>query len=266
MSAVSAKPIYFQWQKQHGYPVFLRVGRDMLEGRLNKLITDLGFVEIAEADHKKIPANRPGTKILTISRASTRVAQQVLLPDSMDKFGHESLSYRGETQVYLYRRIGMMVSSPATTMWELGLVSQLDTTEELMGLRVMINRALAWALAPLGVLGFWGVSTSDGLVAMKQSQSFGEVVMVDVEKRRMLSSSGVVAIESNFTILRADKPGPAGRPLPPEELVSFLNTANIYFTHVGLPYTIKRAALQLGSSVRGEWSGHSAPVAGLSNA
>lgn len=266
MNAVSTKPVFFQWQKQDDYPVFLRIGRELLEGRLQKLITDLGFVEIAEADHKKVAANRPGTRVVTISRASTRVAQQVMLPDSLDRFGHESLTYRGETQVYLYRKIGMMVSSPTSTMWELGLVSTLETTEDLTGLRVMLNRALAWALAPLGILGFWGVSTSEGLVAMKQSQSFGEVVFVDVDKRKMFSSSGTASIASQFTIMRADKPGPVGRALSPEELVSYLHTTNVYFSHVGLPHTLKRAALKLGSSVRGEWSGVAAPVAGLSNA
>lgn len=266
MTAVSTKPVFFQWQKQDGYPVFLRMGRELLEGRLQKLITDLGFVEIAEADHKKISASRPGTKVITVSRASTRVAQQVMLPDSMDRYGHENLSYRGETQIYLYRRIGMMVSSPTSTLWELGLVSSLDTTEELTGLRVMLNRALAWALAPMGVLGFWGVATSEGLVAMKQSQSFGEVVFVDVDKLKMYSSSGTTSIASQFTILRADKPGPVGRALSPEELVSYLNTTNIYFSHIGLPHTLKRSALKLGATVRGEWSGVTAPVAGLSNA
>ena len=173
MSATSAKTIFFQWQKDHGYPVFLRMGSEMMEGRLQKLIGDLGFIEIPEADHKKIPANRPGTKILTLSRASTRVTQRVMLPDSLDRFGHESLTYQGETQIYVYRRLGMMVFSTASSMWELGLASQLETTEDLMGLRVVLNRFLAWALAPMGVIGFWGVATTEGLVAMKQNQSFG---------------------------------------------------------------------------------------------
>lgn len=266
MSATSAKPVFFQWQKSHGYPVFLRMERELMEGRLQKLISDLGFQEIPEADHKKIPANRPGTKILTLSRASTRVAQQVMLPDSMDKYGHEVLSYQGSAHVYLYRRLGMMVFSPASAMWELGLVSQLETTEDLMGLRVMLNRFLAWALAPMGVIGFWGVATTEGLVAMKQSQSFGEMVTVDVDKRMMFSSSGAVPLQAGFTILRADKVGPTGRRLSPEELVSFLSTANVYLTHGSLPFTLKKAALTLGSAVRGEWSGHSTPADGLSNA
>ena len=266
MSATSAKPVFFQWQKSHGYPVFLRMERELLEGRLQKLITDLGFQEIPEGDHKKIPANRPGTKILTLSRASTRVAQQVMLPDSMDRFGHEVLSYQGHTQIYLYRRLGMMVFSSTSTMWELGLVSQLETTEDLMGLRVMLNRFLGWALAPMGLIGFWGVATTEGLVAMKQSQSFGEVVMVDVDKRVMFSSSGATPLQAGFTILRADKVGPTGRRLTPEELVSFLSTSKVYLTHGSLPFTLKKAALTLGSAVRGEWSGHASPAHGLSNA
>ncbi|MBY0516402.1 MAG: hypothetical protein K2P81_05810 [Bacteriovoracaceae bacterium] len=266
MSATSTKPVFYQWQKSTGYPIFLRLSKDLHEGRMQKLVNDLGFQEIAEVDHRKVSVTRPGTKILTLTRASTRVTQQVMLKDSLDKFGSETLNYQGNAQIYLYRKIGMMVFSPTTSMWELGLASSLETTEELMGLRVMLNRYLAWALAPMSVIGFWGVSTNEGLVAMKQSQSFGEVVFVDMEKKIMHASGGSRPLEAEFTILRADKAGPTGRQIPPEELVSFLNTSNIYFTHMGLPQTLKKAALTLGSSVRGEWSGHAASSVGLSNA
>ncbi len=266
MSAVSEKPVFFQWQKAQGYPVFLRIGKDLLEGRLQKLIADLGFQEVPTSEHRKIPLDRMGTKVLTISRASMRVAQQVNLADSLDRYGHENLSYHSSAQVYLYRRIGLMVISPLTNLWELGLASQLQTTEELMGLRVMLNRYLGWALAPLGVMGFWGVATSEGLVAMKQSQSFGEVVFVDVAKHLLLSSSGTQALGAGFTILRADKTGQAGKRLGREELVSFLNTANIFFTHGSLPMSLRKTALELGSTARGEWSGQATSADGLSNA
>ena len=130
MSATKTTPVFYQWQRAHGYPVFLRVHRELHEGRLQKLVTDLGFQEIPEADHRKVNLSKAGTKILTLSRASTRVAQQVMTPDSLDKFGSEVLNYRGEAQVYMYRRLGMMVFSQGTAMWELGLVSTLETTED----------------------------------------------------------------------------------------------------------------------------------------
>lgn len=266
MSAVSTKPVFFQWQKSHGYPVFLRVEKTLLEGRLQKLITDLGFQEVPVSEHRKIQLDRMGTKVLTLSRASLRVCQQVNLGDSLERYGAESLSHHANAQVYLYRRLGLMVFSPLTNLWELGLASQLETTEELTGLRVMLNRYLGWALAPLGVIGFWGVATNEGLVAMKQSQSFGEVVMVDVEKRLLHSSAGTQPMAPGFTILRADKGAPAGKAMAREELVSFLSTANVYFTHGNLPYTLRKTALALGSLARGEWSGHASALGGLSNA
>jgi hypothetical protein len=266
MSATTQDAVYFQFQKQQGYPVYLRVGKEMLEGRFQKLINDLGFEELSAIELKKIPVQKLGTKVISLSRASARVTQQVMLPDSLDKFGHEVLSYRGEAHVYLYRKLGMMVFSPATSFWELGLVSRLETTEELMGLRVMLNRALSWALAPLGVIGFWGVATGEGFVAMKQGQSFGEAVLLDIDKQLMFSSTGIKKIEGGFTILRADKAGPSARSISAEELISFLSTSNTYLSHLGLPHTIKRAAMKIGATVRGEWSSHSAGSAGLSNA
>jgi hypothetical protein len=151
-------------------------------------------------------------------------------------------------------------------MWELGLASQLETTEELMGFRIMLNRYLAWALAPQGVIGFWGVVTADGFVAMKQSQSFGEAVFLDVEKRQIFSSTGATALTPGFSILRADKVGPTGRRLGAEELVSFLGTHNIHLSHGALPAPLKRAALLLGTMAHGEWGGHVSHSDGLSNA
>ena len=89
MSGVSDKPVFFQWQKAHGYPVFLRVAKDLLEGRLQKLIADLGFSEVPTQEHRKIALNRMGTKVLTMSRASLRVAQQVNAADGLEGFGLE---------------------------------------------------------------------------------------------------------------------------------------------------------------------------------
>lgn len=266
MSAVKAKTIIFQWQKEQDYPVFLRMDSEMLEGRLQKLVSDLGFLEIPEKDHRKVSVSRAGTKVLTLSRAGHRVSVQVQGSDSLDKFGFESLRTHGVCEVYTYRRIGMMVFSSNSTVWELGLVSSLETTEELMGFRVMLNRYLAWALAPHGVIGFWGVATEDGFVVMRQSQSFGEAVYVDVAKRRNYSSMGSRPFEGVFTILRADKAAVPGKLLSPEELVSFLSTHTTYFSQTSLPVTLRKAALTLGSMARGEWSGiPSQSNEGLSN-
>lgn len=267
MSAEKAKPVIFQWQKDRDYPVFLRMDRDMLEGRLQKLVSDLGFSELAEKDHKKVSLSRAGLRVLNLTRAGHRVSMQVNGSDSLDRFGAESLhAHSGACEVYTHRRIGMMVFSLSSPVWELGLVSSLETTEELMGFRVMLNRYLSWALAPHGVIGFWGVATGDGFVVMKQAQSFGEAVFVDVALRRTYSSVGARAFEGVFTILRADKACVPGKSIGPEELVSFLGTHTTYFSHGALPPTLRKAAMSLGSMARGEWSGmpgHSSE--GLSN-
>lgn len=136
-----------------------------------------------------------------------------------------------------------------------------------MGLRVMLNRYLTWALAPHGIIGFWGVATGDGFVVMKQSQSFGEAVFVDVTKRRTFSSAGAKPFEGIFTILRADKGATPGKFIGAEELVSFLSTHTTYFSNQGLPAGLRKAALSLGAMSRGEWSGLPGQSSeGLSNA
>lgn len=255
MGAQVSSQIVFQWQKDHQYPVFLRVEKELLEGRLQKLVGDLGFQEIPEKDQKRVVLTKGGARMLTLIRASSRVVHQISGPDSLDRFGVETLRPHGPAEVYIYRRIGMMVYSLANPLWELGLASTLETTEELMGLRIMLNRYLSWALAPHGLIGFWGVSTGDGFVVMRQAQSFGEAVFVDVAKRQHFSSAGVRPFEGNFTILRADKGAVPGKHLSREELVSFLSTHSTYFSHTGIPQILRKAALSLGSLARGEWSG-----------
>ncbi len=255
MSASAQANHYFQWQKTHGYPVFLRMPAEMMEGRLVKLLTDLGFTELTEKEQKTAALTRAGARVISLSQASARVARQVCLGDSLDVHGAESLTYAAGAQVYTYRRIGMMVFSPSRPMWELGIVSNLETTEELMGLRVMLNRSLSWALAPFGVLGLWGITTDQGIVVMRQQQSFGEVVFIDAQKGFLFASAGVARIEGHFKIYRADKAGTQGLRMSPEELVSFLSTANTHLSHEALPPGLKRTALVLGARVAGEWSG-----------
>ena len=264
MSATSTESVYFQWQKSSAYPVFIKLPKSMLEGRLEKLLTDLGLEELTPQEQKKISIQRHGIKVISMSKASNRVSQQVMLTDSTDMFGHEVLSYHGGAHVYTYRKIGMMVFSHTTSFWEMGIASQLETTEELMGLRVMINRGLSWALAPIGLIGFWGVVTAEGFVAMKQSQSFGEVVFVDTDREMIFSSNGATKMESGFTVFRADKSGAYGKLIGPEELISFLSTSNTYFSHMNLPHPLRRAAMKLGTSVKGVWSGYSAQSESLS--
>lgn len=258
--------IYFQWQKAHGYPVFLRMEKVIMEGRLQKLVSDLGFQEVSLAEQKRMPLDRSSTKVLTLTNASPRVAREICAPDTLARFGSETLSHRGGAQIYLYRHVGMMVFSPSSTHWELGIASELETTEDLMGLRVVLNRYLSWALAPHGLIGFWGVATNEGFVVMKQGQSFGEAVFVDVSRRLTFSSSGSKELLSGFVILRADRPGHTGHKLNREELISFLSTQTTYLSLGSMPGQLSRACLYLGTIAHGEWGGNSHASEGLSNA
>ena len=247
------KTTYYQYQQALGYPVFVKLAPELKEGRVEKLLLDLGLHELSEKDQKKIPINRLSSKVLSLTKAGPRVAQQVNTSDQLDRFGFEVLSQRENYQIYTYRRLGMMVFSHAHIVWEMGLVTNLETTEELMGLRVMLNRFLSWSLAPFGVVGFWGVLTDDGFAVMKQAQSFGEVVFVDLDKKTLLSSSGVRTLSGALTITRADRQNAKGS-ISREEMVSFLSTATTYLSHTGLPQLLKKNVFALGSMSKGEFA------------
>jgi hypothetical protein len=251
---MSNEPIYYQFHKTHSYPVIIRLDSSVAEGRLQKVISDLGFFELSEAEKKTLPLNKASTKILSLKKAPPRIIQQVKTPDTLDSYGLESLQTNNNFQIYTYRNLGMMIFSYSSSYWELGLCSDLNNTEELTHLRIMLTRFVSWALGPLGIIGYWGVTTQDGMVVMKQAHSFGESVFLDLDNKRILSGQTEKKFGGDFTIFRAEKTVPQNKTLSKEELISFLSTASNYFSYGGLPTPMKRNIFLLGSMTRGEYS------------
>jgi hypothetical protein len=251
---MSGEPVYYQFHKSFGYPVFIRLDADLLEGRLQKVILDLGFFELDEKERKTIPVNKSSTKVLSLKKAPIRVIQQVKTPTSLDQYGQETLQMNGNFQVYTYRNFGMMVFSAASSYWELGLCSELQNTEELTHLRIMLTRFLSWSLGPMGMIGYWGVTTQDGMVIMKQAQSFGESVFVDLDKKLILSGQFTKNFGGDFVIYRAERSVPQNKMIGKEELISFLTTSTTFLSYSGIPFLMKRNIFDLGANTRGEYS------------
>ena len=245
---------YYQFYQNLGYPIFIRLGVSLKEGRVQKLIKDLGFEELDSKTAKKIAVNKMLTKVLTVTKASPRSYQQIMGSSSLDVYGKEVLTKNKNFDIYLCRRIGMMIFSQYSNVWELGVASDLETTEDLMAMRVMLNRFLSWALAPLGVVGYWGITSNEGIVVMKQDQSFGEVVYIDIHKNAVLSSTGHAKLEGGLKILRSAKSPNYSKKINREELISFLSTSTTYFAHGNLPINLKRVVMKIGSMAIGEYS------------
>jgi hypothetical protein len=173
---------YFQFRKQYDYPVYLRFKQEDLNPKFSHLLAELGINELTDQESKKIPLQRPHTRMLTVQFAGARLNQQLSGSDLLDKYGHEVLSIQAGTPVYTYRKVGMMALPTNKTLWDLALHSEISDTDQMIGLRIILVRFISQALAEQGVLCYWGTVKDETVIIMKQAQSFGEAVMIDSNK------------------------------------------------------------------------------------
>ncbi len=238
---------YFQYRKQYDYPVYIRFKQEDLNPKFIHLLTEIGFVDLNEKESKKISLSRPLTKILTIQAASPRLQQQINGPDHMDKYGQEALSIQGGLPIYTYRKVGVMGLPPGKIMWELAIHPDIAHTEQMVGLRVILTRFLAQALSDQGVLCYWGTIKDDTVVVMKQHQSYGEAIIIDIDKKVAFSNGGEMRFSSSVKILRKDKEVKTASAMNREETISFLSVSSCLLSFTGITQSMKRAIYNLSS-------------------
>jgi hypothetical protein len=102
------------------------------------------------------------------------------------------------------------------------------------------------------LVGFWGVSVDDGMVAQRPIDSRGEVVFIDVVGLRMISFEGVKKLRPHFKILRLD-PTLKGRniKMTSEELLSFLSAHCSYMDTSGLSVPVRQMIQALSKMTEG---------------
>lgn len=234
---------YYQFQKKLGYQVFLRFEDFEFENHFTEILEMMGFDKVERDKVKDIKFISGKTKVLKITKASPRVAKQIVKSDFLfDKFGKESLSKMGSYEVYRYRGFGMMVFSQQNALWELGIKDHSDQNI----LRVIFTRFLSYALAPAGVIGFWGVPVDEGFVVMSPSGANFETVFVDLKRNVLLTYDGVKPIESEIQILRLDSTlNREVKEMKKEEIISFLSMNTNFLSYQGLTQNLKTVLLEL---------------------
>lgn len=245
---------YFQFRKQFEYPIYLRFKHEELNPKFSHLLNELGFTELSDNESKKIPLQRSQTKLLTVQVASSRLQQQMMGSDLLDKYGPESLSIQAGTPVYTYRKVGIMALPVGKTLWDLSLNSEISQTDQMVGFRIILVRFLSQALADQGVLSYWGTVRDESLIVMKQLQSFGEAVFVDWNKKVLFSNGGEIKLNTHLKILRKDKdfnnPGSMNR----EEIISFLSVSTCLLTFHGITPAMKRSIIEMSANVTASYS------------
>lgn len=240
---------YFQYRKNYGYPVYLRFRQDELHPKFVHLVNEIGFQELNENESRKIPINKANTKVLTIQCANARLQQQINGSDLLDKYGLESLSIQGTTPVYTYRKVGIMAVPMGRTLWDLAINHDITQTDQMVGLRVILVRFLAQALAQQGVLAYWGTVKDENIVIMKQLQSFGEAVLIDYQNRVIFSNGGETKFGAGLKIIRKDKDVKTSHPIGREELISFLSVSTCLLSFTGISPAMKKAIYEISAQV-----------------
>jgi hypothetical protein len=256
----SLKWKYYQYRKTQDYPVYLRVVPDEGHTKLEHLFNELGFSEVPEKDSKKISLQRSLTRILTIQGAGARLQQQINGSSILDKFGHESLSLQGTTPVYTYRRVGVMGLPLQRTLWDLAINNDNLQTDQMVGLRVMLTRYLAFALSEQGLISYWGTVKDETIIVMKQGDSFGEAVFVDEARGMVFWNGGEMRLPTHLKFLRKDKDHRAAGKMSREELISFLSVSTCLLSFTGISTTMKRAIYALSSRSTGSYATPEAPA------
>lgn len=239
---------YFQFRRSEEYPVYLRIQTGEYEGEVSNFLKTMGFSVVQAEDLAAVESTlntRINARLLTVQVAGSQSSRQIEEATESDRYGLESIMPKPGYRVYRYKSFGIIVYSFNATEWQLGCYRNFGSNATALESRTVINRYLSWALAPLGVVGFWGVPVDEGMAMMKRDQSFGEVVFFDVQKRNALTMNGVVPIRSKFSLLRLDNVQKKPKRMSSEELISYLTNNSTFIDYEGPSIPIRQAIQEL---------------------
>jgi hypothetical protein len=246
---------YFQFYKSLSLPIFIKCEQSLALPEWIDFLKQNQFEQLNAEEIKKLLPTLGGLKhgrILKIVEATPVVAQQIRQIQEQDRYGDESIIPREGFKVYRYKNRAMMMYSLLAGEWNCGLIREEKLMDQKMAWRSILNRFLGLALAPLGMVGFWGVPVEQGVVVMKQNESFGEAIFMDLKQHRILTLDGLLKIKSQFRIMRLDAvlKGRNVR-MSPEELLSFLMVHCTYFDYPGLIVPIRQLVQQIAKTAEG---------------
>lgn len=236
---------YYQFRKKHQYPVYVRLHPEVELSKLTQVLAEIGFDLLSEAEIKNISLQKAGVRLLTIQEASGKVLHQLQSSDTLDQYGFENLSIHSGVSVYTHRKVALLMTPSGKPLWDMALVTSVHTHEQFVGMRVVMTRFLAMALAPFGVISYWGTSKDDGVIIMKQGQASGESVFIDHKKKLIFSFHGESTFHHGLHIHRMDQSKKSGSPLSREELMSYLSVSTCLMSFTGLNVEMKKSIVDL---------------------
>jgi hypothetical protein len=245
---------YYQYRKLHQYPIFVRVSADEINPKFQHLLGEMGFTLLTDVEVKKISLNKAHSRILTVQSASPRVERQIMGSDLLDKYGLENLTIMSGMPIYVYRKVALLAMPMNRNLWDLAVSSEIANTDQMVGLRIVLARFLAMALSDMGVLCYWGTVKDGAVILMKQSQSFGESVLIDFERKTVFSQGGEMRIGNSLRLIRRDVEGKHSPHMGREDLISFLSVHSCLLNFTGITPAMKRAVYSLSAGVMASYA------------
>ena len=249
------KETYFQYQKDLDIPIYVRLDLSRFTSEVIALFTQMRFQELSQKESKNVfekVGKKENGRLLTIEEPSAVVAKQIGLTQGEDCYGEESVVPGCGRRVYRYKSVAIMPYSYQTPYWNMGCFNDFGSKQNTTSARMVINRFLSYALAPLGMAGFWGIPIEEGIILLKKEESKGNVVFVDVRNQKMISVNGVKNIQASFKIFCL------GRRLEEEqvvmkteELLGLLFAHNTYLAYDGPSVPIRQILQTLSKKAEG---------------
>lgn len=251
---------YYQFKKIHQYPVYVRLHPEVEVSKMTHVLSELGFDLLSDNEVRTISLQKAGVRLLTIQEASGKILHQLQSSDSLDQYGFESLSIHSGVPVYTHRKVALLMSPTGKPLWDMALVTNIHTNEQITGVRVVMTRFLSMALAPFGVISYWGTSKDSGVIIMKQAQSAGEAVFIDYKKKLIFSTHGENSFQHGLHIHRLDQNKKLGSALTREELMSFLSVSTCLMSFTGLSMEMKKSIVDLCMNSSASYYWQDAPL------
>lgn len=241
---------YFQYQKGHKVPVFVCYDATTYGSDLATLLTSMRFSDCTEAEYNDAAKQLEHVRLLEIKEASPAVARQIAHVAASDRYGAESIVPKDGYRVYRYKGVALMIYAFSATHWSMGCDQSFGSNQQ--EARVVLNRFLSWALAPLGMIGFWGVPVEDGIVVMNQRDSEGEAIFVDVRAHRTFSIDGSERMKARFRVIRLDGTlHNRNMKMNQTEMMAFLAASTSYIDAQGLSVGVRQMIQSLARDVEG---------------
>lgn len=250
-----AKYSYFQYQKSENLQVFIKVDVDEFDSALGGFLKAMRFDELGPdelASLEKRAGDEFTGNILTMRLAGSTVARQINQVNESDRYGLECITAKAGYKVYRFKDKALLVYSLGVGHWEMGCHYDFGHEKGLADYRSIINRYLSWALVSEGVVGFWGIPVEEGIVVLKNRESEGEAVFVNIREHKVYSADGCSSMKTRFSILRLD-PTLKNKNLKmsKEELLGFLTVNTTFFDYQGLTVSIRQAVRSLAKVADG---------------